>query len=280
MANFLRQKRESLSPESFNLPAGRRRRTPGLRREEVATLAGVGLTWYTWLEQGREISVSTDFLDNLSRVFGLDSTERRHLYFLAQQRPPAEDGRTWCSVPPLIHRLMTDLPHRLVYVINLRWDVLAWNVAADKVFNFSSQPQGKRNLLWMLFLTPAMHELFYQWEEQAPRILGSFRHDFARAPQDQDIKNLVKELEKTAPDFKEIWGQQGIATCSGTRALNIPSVGVVNFEHTMLTVDAERHLRLVYYAALPDRRESLYFEEWLRQPSHITSDIGWKKRTP
>lgn len=264
LAEFLRHRRESLSPESMGLPAGKRRRTPGLRREEVAALAGVGLSWYTWLEQGRDISVSADFLDNLSRVFALDAAERRHLYVLAQERPPTEDGRTFCTVPPLVHRLLADLPHRLVYVLNLRWDVLAWNAAADKVFHFSAQPEALRNMLRMLFLLPEMQRIFYKWEEQLPGIVGSFRRDFARSPHDAAIKALVKDLEKGAPDFKTIWKRQEMHPCYGVRNLSIAALGVVPFEHTTLIADEERHLRLVYYAALPDTPEGTRFEAWLR----------------
>ena len=126
LAAFLRAHRERLSPADVGLPSGGRRRTPGLRREEVAALAGVGLTWYTWLEQGRDIGVSATFLDNLARVLKLDAAERRHLFLLAHERPPAEPGKTWCVLPPMVRRLMHDLPHP-AFVLNLRWDVLGFN---------------------------------------------------------------------------------------------------------------------------------------------------------
>lgn len=271
LAEFLRSRRERISPEEVGLPAGSRRRTPGLRREEVATLAGVGLSWYTWLEQGRDISVSATFLDNLSRALKLDATERRHLFLLAHQRLPPEPGRTWCVVPPLIHRLMGDLPLSPAYVLNLRWDVLAWNAAADRVFGFSALPTDRRNLLWMLFTSPAMRELFNPWEEQALQILSSFRRDFVRATQDPDIVALVKDLEKVSPDFKAWWRQQDIhGPCQGIRHLRIEAVGQVVFEHTTLTIDEDRHLRLVYYVAKEGRPESRSFEQWLqREPGLV-----------
>lgn len=265
LAEFLRSRRERISPEEVGLPAGSRRRTPGLRREEVAALAGVGLSWYTWLEQGRDISVSSTFLDNLSRTLKLDATERRHLFLLAHQRLPPEPGLTWCVVPPLIHRLMGDIPSRPAYVLNLRWDVLAWNAAADRVFGFSALPVDRRNLLWMLFTSPAMHELFNPWEEQALQILSSFRRDFVRATQDPDIAALVKDLEKVSPDFKAWWRQQDIhGPCQGIRHLHIEAVGQVVFEHTSLTIDEDRHLRLVYYAATEGLSQSRAFEQWLQ----------------
>ncbi|UTW08209.1 helix-turn-helix transcriptional regulator [Pseudomonas benzenivorans] len=266
LAEFLRSRRERISPEEVGLPAGSRRRTPGLRREEVAALAGVGLSWYTWLEQGRDISVSASFLDNLSRTLKLDATERRHLFLLAHQRLPPEPGRTWCVVPPLIHRLMGDLPSRPAYVLNLRWDVLAWNAAADRLFGFSAQPAERRNLLWLLFTAQAMRELFNPWEEQALQILSSFRRDFVRATQDPDIVALVKDLEKASPDFRAWWRQQDIhGPCQGVRHLHIQGVGPVDFEHTTLTIDEDRHLRLVYYAAKEGLPQSGAFEQWLQQ---------------
>ncbi|MCY1292591.1 MmyB-like transcription regulator ligand binding domain protein [compost metagenome] len=266
LAEFLRSRRERITPEEVGLPAGSRRRTPGLRREEVAALAGVGLSWYTWLEQGRDISVSATFLDNLSRALKLDATERRHLFLLAHQRLPAEPGKTWCVVPSLVHRLMADLPTRPTYVLNLRWDVLAWNDAADRVFGFSAQPAEQRNLLWMLFTAPNMRTLFNPWEPQALQMLSSFRRDFVRATQDPSITALVRDLERIDPDFENWWRQQDIhGPCQGLRHLYIEEVGELVFEHTTLTIDEDRHLRLVYYAAQDGKPESCLFEQWLQR---------------
>lgn len=264
LADFLRSRRERITPEEVGLPAGGRRRTPGLRREEVAALAGVGLSWYTWLEQGREIGVSATFLENLSRTLKLDATERRHLFLLAHQRLPPEPGKTWCVVPPLVHRLMADLPLRPAYVLNLRWDVLAWNAAADRVFGFSSYPVERRNLLWLLFTAPSIRSLFDPWCDQALQILSSFRRDFVRAPLDPDIGTLVKDLEKVDPDFRTWWRQQDIhGPCQGIRYLQVPDVGPVVFDHTSLTIDVDRDLRLVYYAARDGQAHGCRFEQWL-----------------
>ncbi|WP_413043856.1 helix-turn-helix transcriptional regulator [Pseudomonas sp. YJ42] len=267
LADFLRHRRERISPEEVGLPAGKRRRTPGLRREEVAALAGVGLSWYTWLEQGRDIGVSAQFLENLSRTLRLDATERRYLFLLAHQRLPPEPGKTWCVVPPVVHRLMDDLPLRPAYVLNLRWDVLAWNAAADQVFGFSSFPAERRNLLWLLFTAPSMRALLDPWAEQALQILSSFRRDFVRAAQDPDIGALVKDLEKVDTDFRTWWRQQDIhGACQGIRHFQIGEVGHVVFDHTSLTIDVDRDLRLVYYAAKQGHPQSTRFEQWLALP--------------
>ena len=266
LAEFLRSRRERLTPEEVGLPSGGRRRTPGLRREEVATLARVGLSWYTWLEQGREISVSSTFLDNLSRALKLDATERRHLYLLAQQRPPCEPGRTWCVVPPLIIRLIEDLDVRPSYVLNLRWDVLAWNDAADRLFGFSEQTPERRNLLWMLFTSKRLRQLLDPWEGQAVQIFSSFRRDFVQGTQDADIVELVKDLERVAPEFCDWWNRQDIhGPCQGIRYFRLDGIGQMVFEHTTLTVDVDRHLRLVYYAPQMDGAQGATFERWLKE---------------
>ncbi|CAI9396111.1 helix-turn-helix domain-containing protein [Escherichia coli] len=264
LSEFLRSRRERLEPADVGLTSTGRRRTPGLRREEVAALAGVGLTWYTWLEQGRDISVSAAFLDNLSRVLKLDATERRHLYLLTQQRPPVEPGKTWCIVPPLIHRLMGNLKTSPAYVINLRWDVIAWNKAADRVFHFSQYAPERRNLLWMIFADQATRMLFEPWEEQAHQLISHFRRDFVRATQAPDICELIRDLENIDPDFKMWWHEQDIhGPYYGKRQLNVEEIGVVSFEHTMLTIDQDRHLRLVYYAITEGSDAGLKFEEWI-----------------
>ncbi|HEX5677526.1 MAG TPA: helix-turn-helix transcriptional regulator [Alcanivorax sp.] len=265
LAEFLRTRRERISPEAAGLPVGARRRTPGLRREEVAALAGVGLTWYTWLEQGRDIGVSSTFLDNLAKALQLDAAERRHLFLLTHQRPPVEPGKTWCQVPPLVKRLMDDLSMRPSYVLNLRWDVLAWNAAADRVFGFAEQPEAYRNFLWMLFAAPAMRRLIADWPTQAPRMLSSFRRDHARADNDPAIRHLVNELEAFSPDFRNWWRRHDVdAPCQGLRTLDIAGLGTVDFEHTSLIVDEGRHLRLVVYAAQETDPQAAAFEHWVR----------------
>lgn len=248
LAEFLRARRERLSPAEVGLPAGRRRRTPGLRREEVAALAGVGLSWYTWLEQGRQIGVSADFLDNLARVLKLDAAERRHLFLLAQERPPAEPGKTFCTVPSLARRLLDDLSPHAAHVLNLRWDVLAYNQAAHRLFGFGGHPPARRNLLWLLFTDAALRDRFVAWESEAQAMLASFRRDFAGSRQDADVRELVGELEAVSPEFKDWWRRQDVhAPCTGMRLLRIEGEPVA-FEHTSLTLDGDRHLRLVIYA--------------------------------
>jgi len=187
----------------------------------------------------------------LARVLKLDAAERRHLFLLAHERPPAEPGKTWCVLPPLVRRLMHDLPHP-AYVLNLRWDVLGFNAHADQLFGFDKHLPERRNLLWMLFTDPLLIERFVGWEEQVPQMLSSFRRDFTRATQEADIHELVNELEQVSPEFKTWWRKHDVhAACNGVRKLIIDSK-VELFEHTSLTIDEDRHLRLVIYARQQD----------------------------
>lgn len=196
LAVFLRACRERLQPEDVGLPGASRRRTPGLRREEVASLAGVGVTWYTWLEQGRQIGVSSTFLDQLAKALKLDAAERRHLYLLAQQRPPAEPGTTWCQTPAPVLRLMHDIAPHAAHVLNLRWDVLAFNANADALFGFNRHTPMRRNLLWMLFTDAQLRQRMPQWQSQSAALLASFRRDYAHAHASTDITQLVDELTR------------------------------------------------------------------------------------
>lgn len=256
LAAFLRAHRERLSPADVGLPEGKRRRTPGLRREEVAALAGVGLTWYTWLEQGRDIGTSAHFLDNLARVLKLDAAERRHLFLLAHERPPAEPGKTFCAVPPLAGRLMTDLAPHAAHVLNLRWDVLGYNAPADRLFGFARHDPGRRNLLRMLFTDPHLRAALIDWNSEAPAMLASFRRDFAAARADADARALVAELEHVSPEFKDWWREQAVqAPCTGRRRLRVDGAPVA-FEHTTLAIDGGQHLRLVVHARVEEKAAS------------------------
>ena len=254
LADFLRRRRESLSPLEVGLPAGKRRRTPGLRREEVAALAGVGISWYTWLEQGRAIKVSTGFLDNVSRVLKLDEIERHHLFLLAHQRPPTMAGQTWCELPKLVRQLLDDLTLRPSYVLNLRWDVIGWNDAAERLFEFEQRDPAERNMLWILFGDNQLNSRIVEWSVQAPQVLASFRRDFALTPEDETMIALIETLEQVSPSFRTLWNQHDVhGRCEGRRSFMIEGQGPVTFDHSSFIVDEEKHLRLVFYAAIENQ---------------------------
>ncbi|MDE9519012.1 helix-turn-helix transcriptional regulator [Xenorhabdus bovienii] len=263
LEEFLRSKREKIQPEEVGLSAGKRRRTPGLRREEVAALAGVGLVWYTWLEQGREINVSTTFLDNLSNVLKLNESEKQHLYLLVQQRLPAVLGQTVYYVPPLINQLLDDLPTRPSYILNLRWDVLAWNQAADRLFHFSEHGSQSRNFLWLLFTDNKVKSLINPYKEQATHMVNSFRRDYVKAPKNKQMLCLINRLKEISSEFSELWNHYDIhGPCNGVRSFFIDEIGSLEFEYYSLIVDVNQNLRMIYYA-IKEESQNEILNNWI-----------------
>ena len=253
LALFLRRKREALQPEAVGLPRSPRRRTPGLRREEVATIAGIGLSWYTWLEQGREITVSAHMLDSLARALRMSPEERRHLYLLAQHRPPLVTPATACGMAPPIRRLLDDLSQP-AFVMNLGWDVLGWNAAGDRLFGFSERPEGARNMLSMYFADDRLSRRVLDWEGQAPGIVASFRRDHAAGRDRPDMRALAERLEAASDQFRRLWRDHQVrGRCEGRRGFRHAGGDHAIYDHATLIVDEDRHLRLIYYTPSRDR---------------------------
>lgn len=249
LAQFLRTRRARVSPEDVGLANGGRRRTPGLRREELAQLAGISVTWYTWLEQGRRIRVSERSLDGLARALRLDATERRHLFALAEQ-PAAGLTSVDHEVSPQVHHVLEAITAP-AYIINARWDVLAWNPAAVNVFgNFGAVPAEQRNLLWLVFADPSYRRLLVDWEADAPRVMAKFRISFARAgglgnPQ---FNRLVRELAAASPEFRLWWERHDVCgPAEGVKRLRISGDDQVQMHHTSFWLGEAADLKLVVY---------------------------------
>lgn len=242
--------RRKLRPGDVGLPTGGRRRTPGLRREEVAMLAGVGLTWYTWFEQGRNIQVSEKFLLSVAYALKLDDAECSHLFLLAHKRPPPTEAHHWITVTPLIQQLLDDLTARPAYVINLRWDVIAWNTLANDLFGFSARERDARNILRMVFADPGMRPRLSFWKDDAPRLLAQFRYNFVVAQDDPTMLALVTDLKELSADFRRWWEiPDGEVAQYGLTAVCTDHNERLKFRHETLLVDEHRHLRLVVYFA-------------------------------
>lgn len=247
LSEFLVRHRRRLTPADVGLPATERRRTPGLRREEVAALAGVGLTWYTWFEQGRDIRVSEKFLLRVSHALKLNDAECSHLFLLAHRRPPPPEAHQRLTVSPAIQQLLDDLP-RPAYVQNLRWDMVAWNAPADRMFALAGRSAGDCNLLRLFFADPEMRLRLSAWPEDAPGLLAQFRYDLAVAPDDPAMLALVNDLKQLSPGFRQYWdtathhpARRGIASIIDTQG------EPHQYHHETLIVDEHRHLRLVVY---------------------------------
>ena len=173
LGTFLRSRRERLLPEDVGLPPSLRRRTPGLRREEVAQLAGVGVTWYTWLEQGRPINASTQVLDSIARTLKLDPDEHSHLYRLADVPSLAPAGESSETLGPDVQTVLDEL-NLIACVINERFDLLAWNHSYEMLFPAVASQVGKyHNIVWNMFTSPGRCHVFVNREEEMPRIVAT-----------------------------------------------------------------------------------------------------------
>src|SRR4051812_33621890 len=202
LASFLRSRRERRRPAAGGRPAIGRRRTPGLRREEVAQLAGTGVTWYTWLEQGRPISVSTQVLDAVARALRLDADEHAHLFTLAGAPPPDPEPEPAAVAAPLTTMLDALDPYPAL-VISPRWDILAWNRAeAALVGDLDALPPARRNLMWLLFTEPAWNTLLVDWEQAASRSIAQYRAAMASHVGEPAWTGLVDELCATSARFR------------------------------------------------------------------------------
>ncbi|MDX1559897.1 MAG: helix-turn-helix transcriptional regulator [Marinobacter sp.] len=247
LTEFLLRHRHKLTPADVGLPSGGRRRTPGLRREEVAALAGVGLTWYTWFEQGRDIQVSERFLLNIARALKLDDAECCHLFLLAHQRAPRPEAYQEQTLSPRTQSLMDELA-RPAYVINLRWDVIGWNTPADKLLQFSELEASNRNLLKMVFANPELRRRLADWHQDSSCLLAQFRCDLAGVPEDPVMRTLIDELCQLSPDFRHWWGGSSMEGYNrGIRTIIGADGALYTFDHETLIVDEHRHLKMVIY---------------------------------
>jgi transcriptional regulator with XRE-family HTH domain len=227
---FLLACRARLRPEDVALPRGPRRRTAGLRREEVAALAGLSATWYTWLEQGRAIHISEPMLAAVARVLRLDRAERAYLYQLALEdphrraaAPTSRDGGA-ASLPPALVATIDAAPWP-AYVKNSRWDLVHANAATERVFGFTATSGPGCNLVRWCF-TPAARALLRDWPRHIARDLGLFRADLAQGQPDPLARALVAELERDSDDFRRTWKRQGVAGREpGTKRLQHPTLG-------------------------------------------------------
>jgi transcriptional regulator with XRE-family HTH domain len=253
LADFLRRRRADIKPQDVGLPAGGRRRTPGLRREEVAQLAGVGATWYTWLEQGRDVRASLEVLEALARALQMTPAERGHLLLLGRGEEPPASAPPTESVSPGLRRLIETLGPAIAYVLGRRWDVLAWNQAARAVIcDFEAIDPPSRNHLWLMFTDPTRRELMPDWEASSRNAVAKFRTDHARHLGDPSFEELVSSLRATSRDFCRAWKRHEVGFSSGGRKeLRHPEAGALSFEHAAFHPTDEPEQRLILYTPIP-----------------------------
>ncbi len=252
LADFLRKRRANLSPGEVGLLPGLRRRTPGLRREEVAQLANIGTSWYVWLEQGRDVHPSAQVLESLAQALRLTPNERRHLFLLAGQALPPPVSPAKESINPALQQMLSDLNPSPAYVLGRRYDYLAWNKAADALFAMSdtlsdtSSPYA-RNMVWRLFTSPTMRER-PNWEMVARATLAEFRTANARYPGDPWFEDLIEDLKQVSPEFCRWWPHHDVRSAlDGHKVIEHPTLGSLEFEHLTLQVLTNPDIRIMIY---------------------------------
>lgn len=270
LGSFLRDRRSRLDPATFGFSG--RRRTSGLRREEVAQRANISPTWYTWLEQGRGGAPSADVLNRIANGLMLTEPEREHLFMLGLGRPPAVRYKSADGVSPRLQRLLDTFDACPALVRTATWDVVAWNQAATVVMkDYSTLAPGDRNILRMMFCNPTIQSFQHDWDTMARFVVGAFRADAARAGATSEVAELVEELCRTSPKFDALWRENDVISHGeGSKRMLHPVLGDIELEYSGFAVDGRPDLNLVVYnpvdPAVADRIRALIGEP--RTASH------------
>ncbi|UGT41192.1 helix-turn-helix transcriptional regulator [Nocardia yamanashiensis] len=234
LRDFLRTRRARLTPGEVGLVSSGARRTPGLRREEVAQLAGVGVSWYTWLEQGRDINVSADVLEAVSRALRLSDAERTHLFVLTGLNPPRAHQVPGARVEPELRRLLDSWAPRPAILRDRYWNILAINDGTRAVFGYDD---GDHNCLISFFTNAQYRDLHTEWAIVAPEVVAAYRADAAYAPGDPGFERVIGELSRASAEFTELWARHDVAAPTRTRkAVQHPEAGDLIFDKTTLAV--------------------------------------------
>lgn len=256
LGEFLQAIRHRSQPAEFGFPAGNRRRTAGLRREEIAQLAGISPTWYTWIEQGREVNVSAEALDRLASTLRLTRSERAYLFEMADRRDPQANLTESDDTPRLLIELLADV-RVPAYLMGRYWDILGWNDAAAELFTgWLDQPRASDepppNMLRFVFLTPQTRTFLLDWEERARRIAAEFRADCRNRLDEPALLRLVEELSAGSADFARFWKQHDVLERQGgERGFHHPARGEVHYHQVTLRLGDHEHLKFVILKSLP-----------------------------
>lgn len=249
LGNFLATRRRQLEPGQVGLPAVGRRRVSGLRREEISLLSGVSLTWYTWLEQGRDVNPSRQVLTALARTLQLSPAEQR--YVLALGGHAGEEGRTKQDLPDHGQDFLDALGPSPAYAITDRWDIVGWNRAYELLYpGVADVAEANRNLLWLVFTDPSVRGLLNDWDADSQRFLAQFRAEAATRVGAPDFTRLIDQLKSVSETFRNLWEIHDVdGFVSTSRHFKHTVVGPLNFEHHQLMFADAPQLQVVAYTA-------------------------------
>ncbi len=253
LGSYLRDRRAKLDPAEFGIET-RRRRTPGLRREEVAQRANVSATWYTWLEQGRGGSPSSDVLDRLARALALSSAEREHLFLLAQHRPPEIRHQPFEPISAQLQRVLDAMTFSPAVLRTALWDVVGWNAAASVVMtDYALLSPEDRNILKLIFCNERVRGHMVNWERDARSAVASFRAEAIKAAPAQALQAMVEDLSQASPEFSAIWQDYDIQNYgAGTKHFRHEIAGDLMMEYSSFTVDGRPDLGLVVFTPMTE----------------------------
>ncbi|MGX5558486.1 helix-turn-helix transcriptional regulator [Bacillus cereus] len=251
LSAFLKTKRAQISPESIGLPAGTRRRTPGLRREEVAQLAGVSTTWYTWLEQGRDIKVSTLVLDCISKALQLNIDETDYLYDLAFETNSeiTSQNKDQSKISPSLIRILDELTYCPTIITDRHCHIVGWNPAAAYVFlDFEQIPNDQRNLIRLVFTRKELKALAVNWDHFVKGFLAIFRTYYGRYLDDEWYSQFIKEMSHSHPEFQDLWKESQVSKAPDMIIeFRHAKAGKMLFNLTSLQVQGDMDLRCSIY---------------------------------
>lgn len=280
LSTFLKSQRAKILPQSVGLPAGTRRRTPGLRREEVAQLAGVSTTWYTWLEQGRDIKVSASVLDCIASALQLTFDERKYLYALALDTTlgVSLNQSIQPQISPALARILQELRHCPTIISDRKCDIVGWNQAASHVFlDFNQIAVEERNMIGLLFTRKEFQSLAVNWEHFVKGFLSIFRTYYGQYVEDEWYDHFIEEMSRSYPDFARLWNQSEVSTAPEVAVeFRHAKAGKMLFHLTSLQVQGSADLRCSIYTPAPETATEMKLNKLMEQdkklPNHI--DFG------
>lgn len=253
LGDFIKQRRQNISPIQVGLPQLGRRRTPGLRREEVSSLAGIGVSWYTWLEQGRDIQVSAQVLLSIGHALQLSDTEVSYILDLAGFTSEQPETTPSMTVSSKLQHVLDRLDPAPSVILNAYWDIVAWNAAACLVFtDFEQLKPSDRNLIKLIFLNRPFQNLHLNWESKAKLLLSQFRLSISDMIDDKKVIQFTNSMMKCSSEFSQWWKEHLIQTEAPlTKIISHPQVGILQFEHTSYTINDNEQKNLKLYINTP-----------------------------
>ncbi|ASJ55192.1 transcriptional regulator [Brevibacillus formosus] len=272
LSTFLKAQRAKILPQSVGLAPGTRRRTPGLRREEVAQLAGVSSTWYTWLEQGRDIKVSPSVLDAVARALQLTVDERKYLYALALETGPGVGQDVQKDEPPQINpalkRILKELRSCPAIITDRRSHIVGWNEAAAHVFlDFEQIPYEERNLIRLVFTRKELRRLAVNWEHFVSGFLAIFRANYGQYVEDEWYEQFLSEMRQVHPDFHDLWEQSRVSSAPEVLLeFRHAKAGKMLFDLTSLQVSGSADLRCSIYTPDPNSATETKLRQLIDRP--------------